>query len=246
MAGTDDPRAANEAAPELSAIVLCFRTGEAVTAVIEPLYSELSEAEIDFELVLVGNYDSDDDPTPALVQEFAREHESAKAVVQRKQQGGMGWDMRAGFEDAGGSTMIVMDGDTQNPTEDVLRMYWAMRRTGADVMKGRRITRLDGPYRRFISAVYNAIFRVMFGTGGLRDINGKPKGLTRDAYERISPLTSDDWFIDAEIVIKAHRQGMSITELPVVFLENEERASFVHAGAIWEFVVNLVRFWWRR
>ena len=226
--------------------MLCYRAGPALTALLEPLYAELDESEVDFELVLVGNYDSDEDSTPKVVRDFAREHRHAKATIQRKTEGGMGWDMRDGFAHASGKIMIVMDGDAQNPSEDVLRMFRAMRRTDADLMKGRRTTRLDGVYRRLISAVYNALFLVLFGTRGLRDINGKPKGLTRAAYERISPLVSDDWFIDAEIVIKAKRGGLSIGELPVVFLENKERTSFVRVGAIWEFVVNLARFRWRR
>jgi hypothetical protein len=84
------------------------------------------------------------------------------------------------------------------------------------------------------------IFRLMFRTHGLWDINGKPKGLTREAYERLR-LTSDDWFIDAEIVLGAREQGMRVEELPVVFRQNAARASFVHADAIGEFVRNMLR-----
>ena len=59
-------------------------------------------------------------------------------------------------------------------------------------------------------------------------------------------LSSDDWFIDAEIVIKATRAQMKVVELPVVFYANEERSSFVRASAIWEFIVNLARYAIRR
>ncbi len=231
--------------PELSTIVLCYRAGESIRAVVGPLREMLERSGVECELVLVANYDSDDDPTPQIVQELAREREWCTTVIRAKE-GGMGWDMRTGFERARGAFVIVIDGDAQNPIEDVLRMYEEMRRTGAHLMKGRRISRFDGPYRRFISYVYNALFRLMFGTRGVRDINGKPKGLTRDAYDRLSPFTSDDWFIDAEIVIKAHRQGLTIRELPVVFRQNLERSSFVRFSAIGEFLVNMVRFWSRR
>lgn len=227
--------------PDLSVIVLCYRAGHSAPRVLDPLSRQLSESGVSHELVLVANYNPEhDDPTPQVVERWAQNHSEAR-VVSRPKEGAMGWDMRSGFDAASGATLIVIDGDYQNPVQDVLRMYQAMQRTDADVYKGRRVKRNDGLYRRFISAVYNLLFRVVFRTGGIRDINGKPKGLTRQAYERLD-LRSDDWFIDAEIVLEAHRLGLQIGELPVVFRKNEERASFVKPSAIVEFIKNMARY----
>jgi hypothetical protein len=55
-------------------------------------------------------------------------------------------------------------------------------------------------------------------------------------------LRSDDWFADAELVLEAQRLGLSVVELPVVFNRNDDRASFVRFGAIWEFVVHMTRY----
>ncbi len=60
----------------------------------------------------------------------------------------MGWDLRTGLDAATGATIVVIDGDAQNPLEDVLRMYRLMREPGADVGKGVRTNRADGLYRR--------------------------------------------------------------------------------------------------
>ena len=119
----------------------------------------------------------------------------------------MGWDMRSGFAAARGDYLLVIDGDAQNPPEDLAEMYRRMKANRADVMKGRRIARFDGPYRRIVSGGFNLLFMLLFRTRGLWDINGKPKGLTRAAYEQLE-LTSDDWFIDAEIVLEARRKGL--------------------------------------
>jgi glycosyltransferase involved in cell wall biosynthesis len=228
------------AAPELSAIVLCYRAGEDILHVLAPLQAELEASEVTYELVLVANYDEGaDDPTPAVVDRFAREHERVVTVAESKA-GAMGWDMRSGLAASTGRFLIVIDGDEQNPVEDVLKMYRQMKDTGADVMKGRRIARFDGYYRHLISVLYNMIFLLMFRTHGLWDINGKPKGLTREAYERMR-LRSDDWFIDAEIVLTARELGMRVEELPVVFRQHAARASFVHGDAIGEFIRNMLR-----
>jgi glycosyltransferase involved in cell wall biosynthesis len=231
--------------PTLSAIVLCYRAEESIRQVIDPLYDELSKSGVPFELVLVANYDRGrPDSTPEIVAGFAAGRENTRTVIEAKE-GAMGWDMRKGLEAAAGNYLVVIDGDAQNPVEDVLRMYREMDRTGTDVMKGRRIARFDGLKRRIVSGVYNTMFVLLFRTRGLWDINGKPKGMTRSAYERLH-LRSDDWFIDAEIVLAARREGLQISELSVVFNRNEERASFVRASAILEFLRNMARSRLRR
>jgi hypothetical protein len=239
---TADPPVAR---PELSVIVLCYRANEAIHRVIDPLFAELEVSGVAYEHLLVANQWADrPDPTGRVVEAFARDHDTVRTVIEDKQ-GAMGWDMRSGLAAAGGDYLVVIDGDAQNPVEDVLKMYRRMRATGVDVMKGRRIARFDGPYRRLISTVYNVAFTLLFGTRGIWDVNGKPKGLTRAAYEALE-LESDDWFIDAEIVLSARRHGLAVAELPVVFHSNEERASFVRPTAILEFVRNMARQRFRR
>jgi glycosyltransferase involved in cell wall biosynthesis len=192
-----------------------------------------------YELVLVANYwPGEVDSTPELVEKYRGAN---VAIVKREKQGAMGWDMRSGLEAASGDVIVVIDGDGQNPTDDVLKMYRLMRQSGADVMKGLRIARFDGLYRRGISVVFNFMFRAMFDSTGLWDINGKPKAMTRSAYERMD-LRSGDWFADAEIILEALRNRMQIGEMPVVFRRNDERASLVRGSAIIEFVGNMVRY----
>jgi glycosyltransferase involved in cell wall biosynthesis len=234
------PAPEQDESPELSAVVLGYRAGRSLLQVAEPLYELLRESGVPFELVLVANYwPGRGDDTPAVAEEFARGREGVRVVALPKE-GAMGWDMRSGFEAARGRAIVVIDGDAQNPVDDVLRAYQTLRDSGADVVKGRRVLRHDGPYRRVVSTVYNVAFRVLFRTRGLWDINGKPKALTRAAYEQL-PLRSDDWFVDAELVLKARARGLRVVELPVTFFRNDERASLVKPSAMLEFARNMLR-----
>jgi hypothetical protein len=88
--------------------------------------------------------------------------------------------------------------------------------------------------------VYNALFRLLFGFK-VRDINSKPKIIRRDKYELLQ-LASDDWFADAEIVIRARELGLKIGETPVHFKVNDNRGSFVKPRAILEFTSNLMKY----
>ena len=226
--------------PDLSAIVLGYRAGEELRGLVERLLTVLDEDGVDYELVLVANYwpaRRRPDTRPSLPSSPT----AGRGPRRRRREAGrdgLGHALR--LEAATGDYLVVIDGDAENPVEDVLAMYRLMRDRGADVMKGRRTMRYDTLYRRTSRSCYNVAFRALFGTRGLWDINGKPKGLSRRAYERLD-LRSDGWFVDAEIVIGARKLGFAVEEMPVKFFRNEDRESLVHVSAIWEFAVNMVR-----
>jgi hypothetical protein len=154
----------------------------------------------------------------------------------------MGWDLRSGLDVAEGSFLVYLDGDGQVAMHDALVVYRRLRETGADVVKGRREVRADGSIRTVTSLGYNLLFRLLFQTAPLWDVNGQPKGLTLGAYERLD-LRTDDWFTDAEIVLKAAAAGLAIVEVPVRFGPRRTRGSLVGLGTVWEFLVNMAR--WR-
>lgn len=227
-----------ERRPALSAVVLGYRAEEALTPIVTPLYDELVESGVDFELVLVANFHPEaPDETARVAREFAASHPHTVVLAEPKE-GAMGWDMRSGLHAARGDFIVVIDGDGQNPTTDVMRIYHAHLASGAAVIKGRRSIRGDGWVRQVISTVYNVAFIVMFRARGLWDVNGKPKGITREALAQMN-LESDDWFADAEIVLEARRLGLGLEEIPVRFDENRHRGSFVNWRTVVEFVRNM-------
>ena len=109
------------------------------------------------------------------------------------------------------------------------------------MVKTFRGKRNDGLYRKFVSKVYNFLFTLLFPGVPSNDINSKPKMLTRQALDSML-LTSDDWFIDAEIMINIRRRKMNFSEFPVEFREITGRSSFVKFPAIFEFLRNLLIF----
>ena len=154
----------------------------------------------------------------------------------------MGWDMRSGLNAARGTHLAVIDGDGQMPSSDIVKVYRLLEIGGYDLVKTFRAQRFDGAYRRTISRCYNLLFRLLFpGAAKFRDINSKPKVVTRDAFRRMK-LESNDWFTDAEIMIEAIRNELRVGEVSTIFLKNERRATFVPVSAIWEFLRNLVYY----
>ena len=207
---------------------------------VERLQRTLSRCNFSWELVLVGNYiEGSDDETPDVVKKLAEGCVNIRTVI-RPKQGMMGWDMRLGLDAARGTFIGVIDGDGQFPPESIIACLLKCELEELDLTKTYRVIRDDGLYRRFVSWVYNILFRILFGFK-VRDINSKPKIIRRDKYELLH-LQSDDWFADAEIVIRAQELGLKIGETPVHFTANDARGSFVKPAAVFEFASNLLRY----
>ena len=229
--------------PELSVVILCYHSSDVVRDLVAQVEREMEEAKIDYELVLVGNYLPGDvkDPTPSVLKELARD-KPRFVVVAKEKEGMMGWDMRSGLEAASGRHIAVIDGDGQMPMSDVIKVYRVLQVGKYDLVKTFRAQRQDGWYRRTISGFYNLLFRLLYPAAHVfRDINSKPKIMTREAYRRIH-LVSNDWFTDAEIMIEALRHDLSVGEVSTVFYKNERRGTFVPASAIYEFLGNLIYY----
>lgn len=228
--------------PDLSVVVLCYRAGEYVRDFVAELKEELGGSGVeDYELVLVGNYWSGtDDRTPIVVQDLAGRDARIVCCVEPKK-GGMGWDMRAGLNLATGNYIAVIDGDGQMPASDVTAVYAKIRKENLDVVKTFRLTRGDSFRRKMISGVYNLVFRFMFPGLNARDINSKPKIISQCAYDRMD-LRSNDWFIDAEIMLEVRHHKMTFGEIPTEFLELGRRRSFISVAAVAEFLRNLILY----
>lgn len=229
------------AIPNLSVVVLCYRSADTITSFVESLISSLERSEPDWEVVLVGNYFANSgDRTPEVVKALAKRSPRIRAITLVKE-GMMGWDMKSGLRAATGKVLSVIDGDGQMPLEDVISTYRKLMEERLDLAKTYRVERNDGLYRLCISAIYNFLFKALFPGLNCRDMNSKPKTLRREAYEKMD-LRSDDWFIDAEIMIQARRLQLKVGEVPTVFRSIDSRPSFVRPRAIFEFLGNLIRY----
>ncbi len=224
--------------PEISVVVLAYRSAGTITGFVDSLVESLENENLQWEIVLVGNYfEGKGDQTPEVINKIASQKAQIKVVTEIKK-GMMGWDMKTGLQAATGKTLVVIDGDGQMPSGDVVRVYNLMKENELDLAKTYRAKRNDGFYRKLISIIYNILFKTMFPGIKAWDMNSKPKIMKREFYEKIN-LESNGWFIDAEIMIFARRLDAKIGEIETVFHSIDTRPSFVKPLSILEFLFNL-------
>ena len=208
--------------------------------------NEIIPLNINYELILVANYDSDTIDDTACIAKALADEISECVVISKSKEGKMGWDMRSGISAARGNYIAVIDGDGQMPMSDIGAVYNIIANNSFDLVKTYRAKRYDGSYRAILSYCYNVFFKILFNPDfPVKDINSKPKILTRKALEQMT-LKSNDWFTDAEIMIEANRLKLRICEVATVFYKNERRPSFVKPIVIFEFIYNLINYRFKR
>ncbi len=223
--------------PELSLAIPLYNEADNVEQVVTDLVHALEKANIDYELVLVNNGSTD--ATGDIIERLARENPRLVPVhipVNR----GYGWGIITGLRHCRGRYLGYAWGDNQVRAEDVVRIFLRLRQGDVDMVKSLRVERHDGWQRLVITRIYNAVFPFFFPVRSA-DVNGCPKIFAREAYEVLRPK-SRNWFIDAEIMIKAHRLGLRVAEVPVVFYPRTSGKSKVRWKTVLEFAWDMIRY----
>lgn len=231
----------NQNIPEISVVVLCYHSGQTILPIFNDLETLLTGLNVNYEIILVANdFHESKDETAEIVKKLALDHPFVKPITKIKE-GMMGWDMMQGMNGCSGKYICVIDGDGQFPIDSIRQVYELIKTKNYDLVKTYRIKRLDGLYRRIISTVYNTVFRILFPNIQSIDVNSKPKIMSKEVYSRLN-LEATDWFIDAEIMIKARKFKLRIKEIPIVFEANNSRESYINYAAILEFIRNLIAY----
>jgi glycosyltransferase involved in cell wall biosynthesis len=228
-----------EGAPELSVAIPCYNEQECLPVTMPALASALGQAGVDYELVLVDNGSTD--RTREIIDELAAQGlPIVKGMVRRNI--GFGHGLRTGLSLARGRIVGTLCADGQVGPESVLEVYAAIRDAREPTLaKVRRRFRKDGLVRKVVSVTYNGVMHLLFP--GLRalDLNGHPKLLHRETLEQME-LASDDWFLDAEIMLKARHLGLQVIEIDVPGYAREGGTSNVSMDTVREFLRNILRY----
>ena len=223
--------------PQLSLIVPCYNEEGSIRYTIPQLVGAFAEADLSLELIAVDNGSTDE--TGAIIAELASEY---PGVVQVRVDVNIGYGngVLTGFRRATGEWVGSIPADGQVDAEDVARLFQALSATNGNYLgKVRRRFRMDGLVRKIVSISYNLFFRMLWPGMRTLDVNGTPKIFPR-RYLPALDLESTEWFLDPELMVKAHYLGLDILELNAFARMRGSGLSHVRAAACWEFFTKLL------
>lgn len=225
---------------DVSIVLPCYNEADCLPSTVPPLVEVFRSTERSFELILVDNGSTDG--TAGVIDSLVEAGlpiRKASVAVNR----GQGLGIRTGLQAARGRVVGYCSADGQVEPRAVVDVYRAVAEAPRPVVgKIRRCQRNDGLQRRIVSLVYNTLFQVLYPGVASRDINANPKFLPAEIVRQME-LVSDDWFLEAEIMLKARHLGLPVVEVVVPDRPRQGGRSHVRIGAIFEFLRNLL--WYR-
>lgn len=193
---------------------------------IEWIIGRLRTAQPDVDILVMD--DNSPDGTGALVEALAS-HDSQVKVVHRTEKAGLGAAYRHGFRvalDAGYEVIGEMDADGSHQPEQLHRLLDALA-AGADLVIGSRWVPggsiVNWPKQReLLSRGGNLYVRLLLGIK-VKDATAGFRLFRRHTLEAIDidTVTSTGYVFQTDMAYRTLRQGLTITEVPIEFIERE-------------------------
>jgi len=220
-----------------SIVIPAHNEAENLSVLLPRLYASLSSLSADFEMLVINNASTDN--TDRVVRAYAQTMSQLRCINEPTL--GYGRAVLAGLQKTEGEYIGIMRSDNQEKPEDLCRMFTEIQKKNLSFYKGVRTHRMnDGVDRVIISFFYNILFKLLFGLQS-RDLNATPKIFTRE-FLNAARLESEDWFIDAEMVIKAEKLGYAVGETDVAYLPRLNGKSKVRLRHVFEFLSNMLKW----
>jgi glycosyltransferase involved in cell wall biosynthesis len=199
-----------------------FNEGKNVEKVLEEAIKFLSKSRFEWEILVVDNKSVDN--TVDIVKKFMKEYKNIRLILHEKNLG-----YAASVEDClknfNTDLLFVIDSDGQYVISDVDKFIKKINE-GYDIVIGWRIKRQDPLMRIIIAKIYNFLFKILFGTS-LHDTDCGFRCFTKKSAKKIK-IEYYSVPVGPEIVAKAQKYNIKITEVPVLHLKRKSgKSTFV-------------------
>jgi polyisoprenyl-phosphate glycosyltransferase len=138
----------------VSAIVACYKDGQAIPIMYQRLKQTFEELQIDYEIIFVNDNSPDD--SEEVIREISARDRRVVGISHARNFGSQS-GFRSGMEIASKNACVLLDGDLQDPPE-LIAQFVAKWREGYDVIYGRRVKRVAPLFMRIAYKLFYRIF----------------------------------------------------------------------------------------
>ena len=207
------PAAPVRDAVRVSVVIPCLNEAESIGQCVTTARRVLDEHGLDGEVVVVDNGSEDGSGRLAAL---------AGARVVDEPRRGYGSAYRAGFADARGDYIVMIDADLTYDFEEIPRFIRELD-AGAELVMGNRLNDVQpgamSPLSRIGNPLLSGFLNLLFRTP-VRDAHCGMRALRRDVLPALG-LQATGMELASEMVIRASRSGLEIRELPIALHPRE-------------------------
>ena len=206
--------------PELSIVIPAYNEEGRIVPTLNAIARFLQESGVAAEVLVVD--DGSSDGTARCVERFGGSLPGLRLLVNPGNRG-KGYSIRHGFRESRGRRVLLTDADLSTPIEEVGKLLPALVRDGFGGAIGSRavdrstVELPQGWLRQTMGKSFNLLVRLLTGLS-FRDTQCGFKLLDRKAFAPIFHMARVDRFsYDVEILMLASRQGIRVSEIPVLW-----------------------------
>jgi dolichol-phosphate mannosyltransferase len=137
----------------VSAIIACYKDGQAIPIMYQRLRDTFTKLNIDYEIIFVNDCSPDD--SEEVIRKLSRDDRRVIGISHSRNFGSQA-AFRSGMEVARMNSVVLLDGDLQDPPE-LIEKFVGKWREGFDVVYGRRVKR---EATLFMQICYKLFYRV--------------------------------------------------------------------------------------
>lgn len=138
---------------KISAIIACYKDGQAIPIMYERLKKVFVDIGVDYEIIFVNDGSPDD--SESIITRIAKKDKRVVGITHSRNFGSQ-MAFMSGMNMATGSAVVLLDGDLQDPPEIIPKFYKKWKK-GFDVVYGIRVKREAS---NFMQIAYKAFYRI--------------------------------------------------------------------------------------
>ncbi|RYZ03131.1 MAG: glycosyltransferase [Myxococcales bacterium] len=215
---------------DISLIIPCYNEAPHLRQSVLDLCEILDATAYDYEIVFVDDVSKDE--TRQVIEEICARTPRCRYIF-HEQNRGRGGAFKTGFAATTGKVTGFLDIDLEVAAHYVLPLVNLVLHDGVDVATGDRhylLSQTHALVRTAVSWVYRGVVRASVAPG-VKDSETGCKFFNRETCSKlVFESESDGWFWDSEVMARAVLAGLTIRELPVLFLRRWDKQSTVKLG----------------
>jgi glycosyltransferase involved in cell wall biosynthesis len=165
---------------------------------------------------------------------------SPSKIIKFRKNFGQTAALDAGIKEAKGDLIISLDGDLQNPPEEIPKLLSKLKE-GYDVVSGWRWPRHDSLSKKITSRVAN-VLRKFFINDGIHDSGCTLKVYKKECFNQLELHSEQHRFIPG--ILKW--QGFKITEIKVAHAARAHGESKYGYERVLRSIIDMISIWWWR
>jgi glycosyltransferase involved in cell wall biosynthesis len=208
---------------KVSVVLPAHNEADNLEAAVTKITEALSEYTGAYEIIIAedGSTDGTDKKAAALSERlpFVKHLHEEKRL-------GRGKALKNAFQKSSGEILVYMDVDLATDVRQLKDLISSVEKEGYDFATGSRMLRESNVERsgtrHIASKTYNFMVRVVLGSR-VKDHQCGFKAFRREPLmQLLDEVGASHWFWDTEILVRAHRRGYRIKEIPVLWKSGRE------------------------